>query len=401
MRIERIREDRVEGWSRTMADVIWEDREAPRQTLVIEARDPFGADLQPSCDAMLVALLPLAQWMGERRVRIEGTICCRLRDGLGAASDLFSLWYDRCRPLRIEASHGFAPTVPRGTPRAASLLSGGIDALSLLRANRLEYPSDHPSFIRDCFVLFGLNTFDADADGPKADRLAVFDALVARMEPFASRANATLIPIRTNIRALYPDYGSWQSVGFGAGMLSAALSMPGRIDRVELGSAGVGMRQPPRGSHPWLDHHFSTEAVTVRHAQVPLSRFEKTRIVSDWDDALGVLRTCFYLKVPAPGLINCGECEKCVRTMLALVALGKLDRAATFAVRDVTPSMLEAVRIDEQIGVLYYTQCIDALVARGRDDLAMPLRQKIDAFRRRDRRRRLRALGKKVITFWR
>ncbi|HJU67738.1 MAG TPA: hypothetical protein VJ650_05755 [Gemmatimonadaceae bacterium] len=401
MRIERIREDRVEGWDRIMADVIWEDREAPAQTLVIQARDPFGADLQPSCDAMLVALLPLAQWMGERRVRIEGTICCRLRDGLGAATDLFSLWYQRCGPLRIEPSHGFAPTVPRREPRAASLLSGGIDALSLLRANRLEYRADHPGFIRDCFLLFGLNSFDADAEGPKAERLAVFDALVARMEPFAARAGAMLIPIRTNIRALYPDYVSWQSVGFGAGMLSAALSMPGRIDRVELGSAGVAMRQPPRGSHPWLDHHYSTEAVTVRHAQVPLSRFEKTRLVSDWADGLAVLRTCFYQTIPAPGLINCGECEKCIRTMLALVALGKLDRAPTFAANDVSPSMLDCVHIDDQLGVLYYSQCIDALIARNREDLAGPLRQKIDAFRRRERRQRLRALVKKIVRFGR
>lgn len=401
MRIERVREDRAEGWGRIMADVIWEDREAPAQTLVIQARDPFGADLQPSSDAMLIALLPLAQWMGERRVRIEGSICCRLRDGLGAATDLFSLWYERCRPVRIEASHGFAPTVPRGEPRAASLLSGGIDALSLLRANRLEYSADHPGFIRDCFLLFGLNSFDEDADGPKAERLAVFDALVARMGPFAARAEATLIPMRTNIRALYPDYVSWLSVGFGAGMLSAALSMPGRIDRVELGSAGVGMRQPPRGSHPWLDHHFSTEAVTVRHAQVPLNRFEKTRLVSDWDDGLAVLRSCFYQTIPARGLINCGECEKCVRTMLALVALGKLDRAPTFAANDVSPSMLDLVRIDDHIGALYYTQCIDALIARGRGDLATPLQQKIDTFRRRVRRQRLRALAKEIVGFWR
>jgi hypothetical protein len=401
MRIEGIREERVDGWSRIAADVIWEDRTAPAQTLTIDVREPFASELEPSADAFIVALLPLAQWMGERRVRIEGSICCRLRDGLGAAMELFSIWYERCRSVRIEPSHGFAPTVPRREPHAAAFLSGGVDALSLFRANRLEYPPSHPSSIRDGLLLFGLNSFDADAAGPSGERLAIFDALVARMTTFAERADATLIPIKTNIRALYPDFSSWGAVGFGAGLVSAALCLRRRIDRVELGSAGLGMRHPPQGSHPWLDHHYSTEAVTVRHAQVPLSRFEKTRLLSEWDEALGVLRSCFYQKIPEQGLINCGECEKCVRTMLALVALGKLDHAPTFAANDVRPSMLDQVRVDDQIGVLYYTQCIDALVARGREDLAVPLRQKIEAFRRRARRQRLRALAKEIVGFWR
>jgi hypothetical protein len=87
--------------------------------------------------------------------------------------------------------------------------------------------------------------------------------------------------------------------------------------------------------------------------------------------------------------------------MLALVALGKLDRARTFDVHDVSPSLLDSIRIEDQIGVLYYTQCIDALAARGRNDLVAPLRHKIDAFRRRGRRQRLRTLAKEIIGFWR
>ena len=122
-----------------------------------------------------MALLPLAVWMRERRVRIEGKVCCRLRDGLRAAMrSVHSL----VRPLptpRIEPTHGFAPTVPRVEPRASCFLSGGVDALSLLRSNRLDYPADHPSSIRDCILLFGLNSYDADASGPRPERLAVFE----------------------------------------------------------------------------------------------------------------------------------------------------------------------------------------------------------------------------------
>jgi hypothetical protein len=174
MRIERVREERAGEWHRVAADVIWEDRDAPVETLGIEITAPFASDLEPSPDAFLVALLPLAQWLGETRIRIEGRVCSRLRDGLDAAMQLFTLWYSRCRPLRVEPTRGFAPTVPRREPRAACFLSGGIDALALLRSNRLDYQSDHPSSIRDGILVFGLSSFDADASGPKAERHAAF-----------------------------------------------------------------------------------------------------------------------------------------------------------------------------------------------------------------------------------
>jgi hypothetical protein len=219
------------------------------------------------------------------------------------------------------------------------------------------------------------------------------------MASFAEHAGVTLIPMRTNIRALYPDFPSWRLIGFGAGILSTALCLSRRIDRVELGSDGLGMRHPPHSSNPSLIHHYATEAVGVRHGQVALSRSEKTRIVSEWDEALSVLQPCLYLRIPDAGRINCGECEKCLRTMLALVALDKLDRAPTFPADDVTPAMLEPLWIEDQFGVLFYTECIDALTARGRPDLVAPLRRKIDAYRRRDRRRRVLALARKVAGF--
>ncbi len=397
MRLESVREERADGWYRVAADVIWEDCRRPRQTLAIETTEPFARDLAPSPDAFLTALFPLAQWSGERRVLVEGRVCSRLRDGVGAATQLFAHWYERCGPIAIESTRGFAPTTPRREPRAACLLSGGIDALALLRANRLDYAPPHPWFVRDGLLIFGLNTFDADAAGVRPERLAAFDTHAARMTEFGEKAGVTLVPIRSNIRALYPDFESWTAVGFGAGMVSTALCFAARFDRIELGSSGVGANHPPHGSHPCLDHHLGTEAVTVRQAQTAVSRFEKTRMVAEWDEALAVLRTCFYHQIPADGRINCGECEKCVRTMLALVALKRLDRAPTFPHDDVAPPMLEAVGIETPFGVSFYTQCIEALTAQGRRDLVTPLREKIDAYHRRERRRRVRALARRII----
>src|SRR5215212_9686223 len=103
MRIERIRKESFRGRTRVAADVTWEKRAAPPATLAFETSDAFSADLEPSADAFLVALLPSAQWEAEERILIEGRICARLRDGMAAAMAVFEMWCPHCIRLNIEA----------------------------------------------------------------------------------------------------------------------------------------------------------------------------------------------------------------------------------------------------------------------------------------------------------
>lgn len=388
MRVERLRKEISDGICRVAADITWENRDAPPESLVIETTLRFAPDLEASADAFLLALLPAAQWEGEERILIEGRVCSRLREGLRAAMELFQATYERCRPVSIEPTEGFAPTVARSEPRAASFLSGGVDALSLLRSNRLDYPADHPGFIRDCIVLFGLNTYDLDASGaPRPERVAAFEANTLRMTWLADSVGATVIPMRTNIRRFISDFATWTAVGFGTGTVSTALCLPKRITRIEIASAGLGVSYGLEGSHPTLDHNFSTEAVAVHHGQPGLNRFEKTRIVAEWPEALFVVRPCWYRTIPRDGTINCGKCEKCIRTMLALVALGKLGESPAFPFDELMPATLEPLRIEQEQDVVYYEQCFDALVAAGRSDLVAAVRQKIGEFHKRERRK--------------
>jgi hypothetical protein len=82
--------------------------------------------------------------------------------------------------------------------------------------------------------------------------------------------------------------------------------------------------------------------------------------------------------------------------MLALVALGKLDRAPTFPFDDVTPEMLEPIWIDDPGTLPYYAECIEPLIARGRSDLVEPILQKTDAWRRWQRRTKLRKFVRRM-----
>ena len=54
-----------------------------------------------------------------------------------------------------------------------------------------------------------------------------------------------------------------------------------------------------------------------------MSRIEKVRLISDFEQSYDWLLVC-WLQIP-----NCGKCGKCIRTMLELDFVGKLERYRT------------------------------------------------------------------------
>jgi hypothetical protein len=83
----------------------------------------------------------------------------------------------------------------------------------------------------------------------------------------------------------------------------------------------------PVSSHPLLDHLWGTEGLIFKHDGCEASRFERVARISQSEIALRSLRVC--LQNPEDSL-NCGQCEKCLRTMLALQAIGTLEHCTTF-----------------------------------------------------------------------
>ena len=81
----------------------------------------------------------------------------------------------------------------------------------------------------------------------------------------------------------------------------------------------------PMGSHPAVDGLFSSQRLTVIHDGWRFSRLEKVRDLATWPTALAALRVC---PANAGDEINCGRCEKCLRTRLELLAAGVEETAA-------------------------------------------------------------------------
>jgi hypothetical protein len=105
-----------------------------------------------------------------------------------------------------------------------------------------------------------------------------------------------------------------------------------------------------------------------------MSRLAKTAIVADWPVALGHVYVCISSESVGE---NCGRCEKCLRTMLALIALGKLNATAAFPRRDLRAEDLTNLKIANAYQASCYRDLLLPLSDRGRSDLATVLERKL------------------------
>lgn len=363
-----VQDDRVS----VRASVRWEDCDQPDREVFIATDAAYGEDLSCSPHAFLIGCLVPAIHFGEARIRLDAEVCPSLLEGLQTAMSLLEYWYgDRYRPIRLDvrpAREGLARARP---PRAGLFLSGGVDSLAALRLNHLHYPPSHPGFVRDCLILHGFDVGGVVEKGPKYH---VFDRARAAMENVAAEAGVELIPVYTNIRHLCDERELWLEKLFGAVLAAVAHAFAGRLDLVYVASSYDLPNLGPCGSHPLLDPEYSSWDLRIRHRDAELSRLEKLRIVADWPVGFQNLRACLQ---NVPDRLNCGWCEKCVRTMVGLVALGVLQETRAYVEDDVSAELLEKKEIAINHRDPFYRELISPLRERGREDLVRTIERKL------------------------
>jgi len=372
MKIEDLRVEEQGTRTRVMATVSWEDCDRGRQEIYFETEKPFAEGLSCNPHAFLIAAVIPALWCGEQRVYLEGEVSPELQDGLNAIMSLFKHWYGLARDVvRIEAKTISTRPSLRTAERAGAFFTGGIDSLATLRTNRLAFPPSHPGSIKDGIIVYGL----------EMDRPEAFDHVWNCVAKVAEDAKITLIPVYTNIRYLHDDWTFWYDAYMGAALAAVAHALIKRLTIVSIASDYDIPNLRPHGSHPLVEPNFSSYDLRIKYDGITLSRLAKTRLVADWQVALQNIRVCNKTEYYRPGMLNCGQCEKCIRTMLALLASDALKKTGAFPQTDVSEGLVRAnVRLNDRIAP-FYEELIVPLEEKGRDDLARAIKRKL-AFRR-------------------
>jgi hypothetical protein len=357
------------------ATINWEDRDFPDQELVFEISDsepdwPQGVD-GPSTDAFLAACFPLAAVHGETRVRIEGQPCPMLVEGLYTAHAWWTSWGGMPSPVPLIETLGAAtrriPTAPR---RAVAFLSGGVDGLHMLMRNRRLYNRDDPAYVHEALFIHGFDIGKRARD-PENGR---YRMMLRRLEPVVADLGLRLIQCRTNLRHLPSKPDFWERRHNGAGLAAVGHSAVFGSAFLFIGASWPTTHQVPWGSHPAIDNLFSSQRITVIHDGSRFSRLQKVRDLARWPTGLAALRVC---PASAGPRANCGECEKCLRTRLELLAAG-IGETEAFG-PSVTPSEIWNAAVLESIGdrVIFYEDLIEPLRARGYHELCGVLERKM------------------------
>lgn len=390
MRVENLRFEEGGDSVRAVATVIWEDCPRPTQELYFETVRDFADSLSGNPHAFLVACSMPAMYFGEKRVLIEREICPELIDGIVTAMNWMRFWWYKPskRLPKIEAKTRTALPLPQTPERAGLFFSGGIDSLATLRANRLNYPSEHPGSIKDGLLVCGLEIRNPTIFGYVRNSLSVL----------AEDAGITLIPIHTNIRRLGPENGDefwgnfWLKEFMGACFSAIAHAFSKRLTKVSINSCHDIPNVIPYSSHPLINPNYSSSNLRIRHEGITLSRYEKTRLVSGWDLALRHLRVCNITEEYQPGKLNCGKCEKCVRTMLAFLALGLLEKSYAFPAANISEGLvMNAVQLNANTLPLY-GELLGPLAEAGRHDLVRAIERRIASYYRAEKKMKWRKL---------
>jgi len=270
---------------------------SPEGRFFIEADGPIDTTLTP----WVPLLTPIAmKRCGE--LRLEGPVARTAADASRAAQAVLAGWYTDLAEVDVSAE--WHEPEPSGDG-VGLFFSGGVDSFYSLLEHR-----DHVSHL--VFVA----GFDMGLH-----KAWLADRTLQALRQVAAETGVRLLTARTNIRQLSNRYCSWGRQYHGAAMAGIA-----HLFSPVIGTAII----PSSLSHPWgsdpeLDPLWSS-TVRIVH-DTPLGRFDKLARIAESDLALRHLRVCYRAR---PGEYNCGRCEKCLRTMTSLCALGALERARTF-----------------------------------------------------------------------
>ena len=235
--------------------------------------------------------------------------------------------------------------------RTAAFFSGGVDSFALL--------AEHEDEIDDLLFVRGF-------DVPVREH-ARNEEVLRTVRAAAEAVGKPLIIVDTDLRDFSDPVADWTWFVYG-GLIATSLLLE-CTHRTVLCAASV------------ADHHLPEEAVRLRGTPFgntrtemriegrTATRVEKVAAVAASGLARDTLRVCWQ---NVPGTVNCGTCQKCVRTHAALVASGGAGTIATFP-DELALDALAAHPAVTRSDRAYLGEIRDAADARGEADLVAAL----------------------------
>lgn len=284
----------------------------------------FPASSQPSGDAdpFVIALLLLAMQNGED-IEVEGSLSRKFHAGLDAYQRVFQNWFpERFKLVTIRAS-SLRDDAPSTEPGKGTAFSGGVDSFYTFFS--LKEKLTHAVFM-------------AGFDMPLNLTWSIGE-LVRSYSVMMQEAGIEFIAGSTNVRT-FVNTVDWTNA-HGPALAATALFFKNRLDEFHIPASYTAGAYPRWGTHPDLDPLLSTESMRFVHHGSAVNRVQKLQRISKFPVSYDRLRVCWIQDI---GLKNCGKCEKCIRTQIALDIVDALPKYRTFENRILDHAQIRGLR---------------------------------------------------------
>ncbi|MEN7342386.1 MAG: hypothetical protein AAAFM81_05555 [Pseudomonadota bacterium] len=313
--------------------------------------------IDTSGTAWVAALLPLACQRGEDLL-VDAELDAEFLDNSRQLMEWYWFWKpDQMQPVAIKAQ-GLSRRTAVEPERTATFFSGGADSFFTL-VRHLDVTHS-----RDVTHLLIGHGFDL-----KIDDTTAFDEVTTSIDAVAHQFGKTMLPFATNIRETSFGKVPWGFIGHGNAMAAAAILLSPMFGTILVPSSDGYREDKIWGTDPYLDHLFSTSNMRIVHEGSAFTRLEKVAAIADVPGTLPHLRVCWQ----SWSANNCGECEKCYRTQIAIDIVGKLSLASSFPegkyrIENIRKIYCPADR-DSAIRI-YYNDMQQRAIKNGRPDIA-------------------------------
>lgn len=278
-----------------------------------------GSDLTPSqdADAFLSFIILPAMFVGED-IDVSGfPVSEKLLQSLGQIQQLYLEWFGELNLKKVQVVNVSPKVLKSQNGFIATFFSGGVDSFDTAINSEKDA---NLAKIGKLIYVYGYDIRLGDE--------ALFCDVKKHLDESAVQLNKDIIYISTNLREFTERLFSWDFI-HGAALIAVTHAFNQCISTIYIPASNSIGQFTPNGSHPELDPLFASETLDIIHYGIERKRIDKIIMnIAHSPVALHNLRVCWK---NSGGKINCGKCEKCVRTMIALEAAGVLSETHTFS----------------------------------------------------------------------
>ena len=316
--------------ARLEADIKFVDMnvKAPTETMWFEIDANYGGMfVDDTYDPFMLIGLYLAMY-NHTDLKIRGNVSKKLYKNLTwYVQKILCDFSSDLTPVKIFVD-GFAPTAATGTLIGTGI-SCGVDSLSTLY-DRFVCEDD------DDYKINALFFFNCGSNGDVGDDRSsiIAQSRCQRATSLAVELGLPLVPVDTNLHHFQRE--EFGDTLFFLSVYSCALALQNAIRRY-YASSGYSYDEIKANGVKYADYDLAgfcesflvpliqTERTELIVDGCQYTRVDKIKKLADWDIARKYLNVCHVYSEDSH---NCGECPKCLRTLLTLEILGKLDAFA-------------------------------------------------------------------------